>query len=67
MIDLAATRKLYNFFREDESLAKCMYASITLLAEGRAGNDELCSKFLDNVLPEVGCEYWLSIKPIQFH
>ena len=41
--------------REDESLAKCMFASITLLAEGRASGDDLCSKFLDQCLPEVGC------------
>lgn len=39
--------------REDESLAKCMFASITLLTEGRAGADDLCSKFLDQCLPEV--------------
>ncbi|XP_067939475.1 ubiquitin carboxyl-terminal hydrolase 24-like [Watersipora subatra] len=39
-------------YREDESLAKCMFAAIKLLKEGKAGNDELCSKFLNQCLPE---------------
>lgn len=40
-------------FRDDESLAKCMYATMKLLDEGKATSDELCMKFLTQCLPSV--------------